>query len=354
MKGLVLSGGKGTRLRPLTYTGAKQLVPLANKPVLFYVLEDLVAAGITEIGIVVGDTAQQIEAAVGDGSAFGARVTYIQQDTPAGLAHAVKISREFIGDARFVMYLGDNFIQGGIRPFVEEFAASTANASVLLYRVPNPSQFGVAELENGRIIRLEEKPKIPRSDLALVGIYLFDAHIFEAVDHINPSWRGELEITDAISWLIDHGYEVQPHILTGWWIDTGKMEDMLDANRLVLQDIRRDLRGHIAEDCIIQGNVVVAEGAVVVNSTLRGPLIIGAGSSVEDSYIGPFTAIGANCFIKESEIEHSIVMDHTRIIGIPHRIEDSLIGRNVELTRSPIKPRAYKMMLGDHSKVGIL
>ncbi len=354
MKGLVLSGGKGTRLRPLTYTGAKQLVPLANKPVLFYVLEDLVAAGITDIGIVVGDTAEQIQTAVGDGTAFGCRVTYIHQDHPGGLAHAVRVARPFLGNDRFVMYLGDNFIQGGIRPYVQEFEASDAAAHLLLYPVSNPQNFGVAEIHAGRIVGLEEKPRIPKSDLALVGIYFFDRRIHEAVQAIGPSWRGELEITDAIRHLLETGERVHPHLLEGWWIDTGKMEDMLDANRLVLQEMSRRIDGKVAEDCTIQGSVVVDEGAVVVNSTLRGPLIIGARARIENAYIGPFTAVGPDCVVRESEIEHTIVMERSQILDVPHRIEDSLIGRDVTVKRSRSKPKAYNLMLGDHSKVGIV
>lgn len=354
MKGLVLSGGKGTRLRPLTYTGAKQLVPLANKPVLFYVLEDLVAAGITNIGIVVGDTAEQIQQAVGDGGRFGCRVTYIQQDRPAGLAHAVKTAHPFLGDDCFVMYLGDNFIQGGIAHYVEQFRDSKAAAQILLYRVPNPHQFGVAEVSDGRIVGLEEKPKLPKSDLALVGIYFFDHHIHAATEAIAPSWRGELEITDAIRHLLETGHVVEHHILSGWWIDTGKMEDMLDANRLVLLEMARRIEGTVAEDCTIQGNIVVEEGAVILNSTLRGPLIIGAGARIENAYIGPFTAIGSACLVRDSEIEHAIVMERSQILEVPYRLEDSLIGRDVTVTRSPNKPKAYKMMLGDHSKVGIV
>jgi len=354
MKGLILSGGKGTRLRPLTYTGAKQLVPLANKPILFYVLEDLVTAGITDIGIVVGDTGDQVRSAVGDGSAFGARVTYIQQDRPGGLAHAVKTSRAYLGDDRFVMYLGDNFIQGGIARYVDAFRDSDAAAHLLLYRVPNPQQFGVAEVADGKIIALEEKPAVPRSDLALVGIYLFDPRIHDATDAIEPSWRGELEITDAISQLLTAGHDVRPHILTGWWIDTGKMEDMLEANRLVLLEMSRRIDGKVAEDCTVQGNVVVEEGAEVVGSTLRGPLIIGRGSLIQNTYVGPFTAIGPRCTIRDSEIEHTIVMERSQIIDVPYRVEDSLIGRDVTLKRSKAKPKAYNLMLGDHSQVGVI
>ena len=354
MKGLILSGGKGTRLRPLTYTGAKQLVPLGNKPVLFYVLEDLVAAGITDIGIVVGDTREQIQAAVGDGSRFRCSVTYIAQDHPGGLAHAVRTARSFLRDDRFVMYLGDNFIQGGIASYAEAFEASDDTAHLLLYRVPNPREFGVAEVEDGQIVGLEEKPRIPKSDLALVGIYFFDQRIHAATDAIAPSWRGELEITDAIRHLLERGERVTPHLLTGWWIDTGKMEDILDANRLVLQEMTRRIDGKVAEDCTLQGNVVIEQGAVIVSSTLRGPLIIGAGTQVEHAYIGPFTAVGPDCLIRESEIEHTIVMERSQIVDVPHRIEDSLIGRDVTVVRSRSKPKAYKLMLGDHSKVGIV
>jgi glucose-1-phosphate thymidylyltransferase len=354
MKGLVLSGGTGTRLRPLTYTGAKQLVPLANKPVLFYVLDDLVHAGITDIGIVIGDTGDQIRAAVGSGEAFGCRITYIQQDRPGGLAHAVRTARPFLGDERFVMYLGDNFIQGGIRRYVEDFHSSEAAAHLLLYRVPNPQDFGVAEIRDGVIVRLEEKPKEPRSDLALVGIYLFDHTIHDATERISPSWRGELEITDAIQAVLTAGHTVRPHVLDGWWIDTGKMEDMLDANRLVLLDMRRRIDGTVSSDSTLQGHVIVEQGATVVSSTLRGPLIIGSGARIENSYIGPFSAIGSDCVVRESEIEHTIVMERSCVLDVPHRIEDSLIGRDVTISRSPSRPRAYKLMLGDHSKVGLL
>jgi glucose-1-phosphate thymidylyltransferase len=354
MKGLVLSGGKGTRLRPLTYTGAKQLVPLANKPVLFYAIEDLVTSGISDIGIVVGDTADQIQEAAGDGSRWGCRITYIRQDRPGGLAHAVNTASGYLGHDSFVMYLGDNLIQGGIAPFVEEFRSSQAAAHVLLYAVSNPQDFGVAEVADGRIVSLEEKPRVPRSDLALVGTYFFTPKIHTATRSITPSWRGELEITDAIRYLIEHGEEVRPHILTGWWFDTGKMEDMLDANRLVLEGIQRRVEGQLLGDCLLQGNVVVEAGAVVRDSTLRGPLIIGSGAHLEHAYIGPFSAIGGDCVVRNSEIEHTIVMERSQILDVPHRIEDSLIGRDVTVNRSTRKPVAYKLMLGDHSKVGIL
>ncbi|MGA9348056.1 MAG: glucose-1-phosphate thymidylyltransferase [Anaerolineae bacterium] len=354
MKGLIVSGGKGTRLRPITYTSAKQLVPVANRPVLFRVLDAMVEAGITDIGIVVGDTAPVIEAAVGDGSAWEAKVTYIHQEAPLGLAHAVKISEDFLIDDRFVMFLGDNVIEGGIISLVKQFAASDWNAQIVLKRVEDPRQFGVAELQDGRIVRLVEKPKHPPSDLALVGIYMFDHHVFEAVNAIQPSWRGELEITDAIQYLVEKGYQVYPYIHEGWWIDTGKMEDMLEANRLVLETIEPRTEGFIDADSKVNGKVVIEKDAEIINSTVRGPAIIGERTKVVNAYIGPFTSIYYDCLIVDCEIEHSIIMEDCKITDIHHRIEDSLIGRNVEILRSPVKPRAYKMVLGDHSKVGIL
>lgn len=354
MKGLVLSGGKGTRLYPLTYTSAKQLIPVANKPVLFRVMEAIRDAGIADIGIVVGDTAEEIKRAVGHGGQWGVNVTYIQQEAPLGLAHAVKISRDFLGDERFVMFLGDNVIQGGIASLVKQFAASDWNAQIVLKRVENPQQFGVAELRGGRVVRLVEKPKSPPSDLALVGIYMFDHHVFEAVKAIQPSWRGELEITDAIQYLMDQGYQVYPYIHEGWWIDTGKMEDMLEANRLVLETIEPRTDGVVDADSRVNGKVVIEKGAEIINSTVRGPAIIGERTKVVNAYIGPFTSIYHDCLIADCEIEHSIIMEECKITDIHHRIEDSLIGRKVEIVRSPVKPRAYKMVLGDHSKVGIL
>jgi len=354
MKGLILSGGKGTRLRPITYTSAKQLVPVANRPVLFHVLDAVTEAGITDIGIVVGDTAEEIKAAVGDGSRWGARITYIRQEAPLGLAHAVKIAEDFLGRDRFVMFLGDNVIEGGIAPLVEQFAASDWNAQIVLKRVEDPRQFGVAELRDGRVVRLVEKPKEPPSDLALVGIYMFDHHIFEAVKAIKPSWRGELEITDAIQYLIDKGYKVYPYIHEGWWIDTGKMEDMLEANRLILETIEPRIEGTVDAESKVNGKVVIEKGAEIIRSTVRGPAIIGERTRVINAYIGPYTSIYHDCLIADCEIEHSILMENCKVVDIHYRIEDSLIGRNVEIVRSPIKPRAYKMVLGDHSKVGIL
>lgn len=353
MKGLILSGGKGTRLRPITYTSAKQLVPVANKPILIRVIETLVEAGITELGIVVGDTAPEIKAAVGDGSRWGAHVTYIPQPEPLGLAHAVKISEVFVGQDRFVMFLGDNVIEKGIAPLARQFAESDWNSQIVLTRVEHPEQFGVAILENGRIVRLIEKPREPPSNLALVGIYMFDHHIFEAVNAIQPSWRGEYEITDAIQYLVDHGYKVYPYIHEGWWIDTGKMEDMLDANRLVLEELEARVDGYVDSGSKLCGKVVIEAGAEIINSVIRGPAIIGEHTRIVNSYIGPFTSIYHHCQIIDSEIEHCIVLEHCRI-EIDQRIENSLIGRHVQITRSPLKPRALKFMLGDYSQVGIL
>ncbi|HEY7060513.1 MAG TPA: glucose-1-phosphate thymidylyltransferase [Chloroflexota bacterium] len=354
MKGLVLSGGLGTRLRPLTYTGAKQLVPIANKPVLFYALEHLVAAGITEIGIVVGDTHAQIREAVGDGSQFGARVMYLEQDAPRGIAHGILIAREFLGDEPFVLFLGDNFLREGIVPFVQAFRRDGANAQILLYRVRTPQDFGVAELRDGAVIRVVEKPKEPPSDLAVIGIYMFDQHVHEVVESLQPSGRGELEITDTIQGLIDRGHRVVPQVVSGWWIDTGKKDDMLEANRLILETLDRDVAGSVDADSQVHGKVVIAETASVHNSVIRGPAIIGPGTRLHDAYVGPFTSIDHDCLIEACEIEHSIVLDGARLVDVPGRIEDSLIGRNVEIGRSPHKPKAYKLMLGDFSRVEVL
>ncbi|PYR72591.1 MAG: glucose-1-phosphate thymidylyltransferase [Acidobacteria bacterium] len=353
MKGLILSGGKGTRLRPLTYTSAKQLVPVANKPVLFYGIEALAAAGIREIGIVVGDTQAEIRAAVGDGSAWGVTVTYIEQDAPRGLAHAVLISERFIDGEPFVMYLGDNLLNKGITRFTEEFMRERPAAQILLAHVPDPQMFGVAELSDGRVVRLIEKPKEPKSDLALVGVYMFSAAVFESVKRIKPSFRDELEITDAIQDLIDRGLEVRPHIVDGWWKDTGKLEDMLEANRLILDTIERDIQGCVDAESRVEGKVIIQKGAVVERSVVRGPVIIGAGARIVHAYVGPFTSIATGAEIRDSEIEHSIVLEGSVISDLANRVEDSLIGKNVRIYRLPVKPSAYRFMLGDNSEVGI-
>jgi glucose-1-phosphate thymidylyltransferase len=357
MKGLILSGGKGSRLYPLTYTRAKQLVPVANKPVLFRVIETLRDAGITDIGIVIGHTGPEIREAVGHGKQFGVQITYIEQAEPLGLAHAVKISQDFLGDARFVMFLGDNVIEGGIGTLIGEFREQHYNAQVVLTPVENPQSYGVAELSDEperRIVRLVEKPRNPASNLALVGIYMFDRHIHQAVNAIKPSWRGELEITDAIQWLVEQNYDVHPYVHRGWWIDTGKQSDMLAANAKVLEELKPRVEGYIDRDSQVDERVTVQEGAEIINSVVRGPAIIGRNTRLINAYVGPFTSIYHDCVVENAEIEQSIVLEHCRILDIPHRIADSLIGRNVEITRSEFRPKALKMTLGDNSKVGIL
>lgn len=350
-----MSGGKGTRLYPLTYTSAKQLIPVANKPVLYRVIEAIRDAGITEIGIVVGDTAEEIKLAVGRGGRWGANIVYIEQEAPLGLAHAVKISEDFLGDERFVMFLGDNVIEGGISPLIAQFANSEFNSQIVLTRVDMPEQYGVAELDNeGRIVRLIEKPKEPPSDLALVGIYMFDHHIFEAVKSIAPSWRGELEITDAIQWLVEHEYAVYPYIHRGWWIDTGAPGDMLEANSLVLEELTPCVEGYVDRDSEVDSRVTVEKGAEVINSVIRGPAIIGEDSRIVNAYVGPFTSIYHHVLIENAEISRSIVLEHSQIRNLDNRIEDSLIGRHVVIHRSPIRPRAYKFTIGDHSQLGLL
>lgn len=355
MKGLILSGGKGTRLRPLTFTRAKQLMPIGNKPVLFRVIEAIRDAGIDEIGIVIGDTGDEIRQAVGQGSRWGVNITYIPQEAPLGLAHAVKISHDFLGDDRFVMFLGDNVIEGGISGLITQFATSEWNSQIVLTEVEEPQHYGVAELnEERRIVRLIEKPRVPPSKLALVGIYMFDSNIFKAVNAIEPSWRGELEITDAIQWLVDHDFQVFPYVHRGWWIDTGKSADMLAANDRVLAELTHQVDGYVDRESQIDHLVTVESGAEIINSIVRGPAIIGEESRIVNSYVGPFTSIYNHTVIEDSEIEHSIVLDHSHISHVPGRVQDSIIGREVEVTYSPIKPKAYKLTLGDNSKVGLL
>jgi glucose-1-phosphate thymidylyltransferase len=365
VKGLILSGGAGTRLRPITHTSAKQLVPVANKPILFYGLEDMAEAGIVEIGIIVGDTADEIKAAVGDGSDFGVKVTYLHQDAPLGLAHCVSIARDFLADDDFVMYLGDNMLQQGLVEFVERFDAErqrsreptldgdqlSPSAQILLCHVPDPHRFGVAAVDSeGHVVQLVEKPADPPSDLALVGVYLFTPAIHEAVASIEPSSRGELEITDAIQWLIDHGHRVRHEVLEGWWLDTGKKDPLLESNRRVLETIEARNDGFVDDASDIDGRVVIEEGAQLIGSRVRGPVVIGARSRIVNSYVGPFTAVADDCEIVDSEVEHSVVLERSRIIGVP-RLFDSLIGREVEVRRSGTLPRATRLMLGDHSIV---
>ncbi|MBE3011312.1 glucose-1-phosphate thymidylyltransferase [Microbispora sp. NEAU-D428] len=353
MKALVLAGGKGTRLRPLTHTSAKQLVPIANKPVLFYGLEAIRDAGITSVGIIVGDTGREVREAVGDGSAFGLDVTYIEQEAPLGLAHCVLIAREFLAEDPFVMYLGDNFLVNGITGLVDAFRAADCDARILLTRVSEPQYYGVAELgPDGEIVALEEKPEHPRSDLAIVGAYAFSPAIHEAVLAIRPSARGELEITDAIKWLIDTGHRIQSHLVTGYWKDTGRLQDMLECNRIVLETIEPDLGGTVDGLSDITGRVVIAPGAVVEGSIIRGPAVIGADTKIVHSYVGPYTSIGEGCVLEDAEVDYSIVLGDSAITGVS-RITHSLIGRNVQVTRATGLPNTHQLMVGDHSRVQV-
>lgn len=353
MKALVLAGGAGTRLRPITHTSAKQLVPLANRPIIAYGLDAIAASGITEVGIIVSTPQSDVEAAVGDGSKYGLQVTYIVQDVPQGLAHAVLIAREFLADDPFVMYLGDNVVVGGIAGFVEQFRTGDMDALVLLAQVGDPRQFGVAAFRSdGSLERLVEKPSDPPSNMALVGVYLFDAKIHDAVRAIAPSPRGELEITDAIQWLIDQGHTVRPHTLTTSWIDTGKRQDLLEANRVILESVTARNLGTVDDASRIAGQVVIEPGATVIESSIRGPVVIGAGARIERSYIGPFTSIADGCRIIDSELEHSVLLENVRIEGVS-RITDSLIGRDAVVQRGVEAPKAIRMHVGDDSDISI-
>jgi glucose-1-phosphate thymidylyltransferase len=355
LKGLILSGGRGTRLRPITFTSAKQLVPVANKPVLFYGIEAMAAAGIREVGIIIApETGDEIREAAGDGSQFGVAITYIVQDEPAGLAHAVLTAEPFLGSSPFVMYLGDNLLQGGMEDLVAQFRGGAAEALILLTPVPDPQNFGVAELgPEGSVVRLVEKPPEPATDLALVGVYMFTPQIHEAAKSIKPSARGELEITDAIQWLVDGGRRVEPHIVQGWWKDTGRLDDMLEANRLILDTLERRIDGELHE-AQVDGRVVVEAGARLERATVRGPAIIGAGAVVRDAYIGPYTAIGRHCVIEGAEVEHSILLEGSSVRGLDGRMESSLLGKDVAIFRGVKQPRAYRFMVGDKSEIGIL
>ena len=355
LKGLILSGGKGTRLRPITYTSAKQLVPVANKPVLFYAIESMAAAGIREVGIIIApETGGEIREAAGDGERFGVEITYIEQHAPLGLAHAVLTAEPFLAGDPFVMYLGDNLLQGGIDDLVSAFRANAPEALILLTPVPDPQNYGVAELDgDGRIARLVEKPAQPASDLALVGVYMFTARIHDAAKAIKPSGRGELEITDAIQWLVDAEATVESHVVRGWWKDTGRLDDMLEANRLILERVERRIDGEL-EHSQIDGRVIVEAGAVLERSTVRGPAIVGAGARLTDAYIGPYTAVGRHCVVESAEVEHSILLEGSSVRGLDGRMESSLLGRNVHIGRSTRQPRAYRFMVGDSSAIEIL
>jgi glucose-1-phosphate thymidylyltransferase len=354
LKGLILSGGKGTRLRPITHTSAKQLVPVANKPVLFYGIESMAAAGIDNVGIIIApETGDEIRAAAGDGSQFGVKLTYIVQDEPLGLAHAVLTAEPFLGDTSFVMYLGDNLLQGGIEDLVSAFRTSAPDALILLTPVSDPEHYGVAELEGGSVKRLVEKPAEPKTNLALVGVYMFTPAVHRAAKAIEPSARGELEITDALQYLVDDGLRVEPHVVRGWWKDTGRLEDMLAANRLVLDTIEARVEGELV-DSQVDGRVVIEPGARLERSTIRGPAIIGAGARLRDCYIGPYTAIGEGCTIENAEVEHSILLAGSSVRDLAGRMESSLLGRNVKIARDARQPRAYRFLVGDNSEISIL
>jgi glucose-1-phosphate thymidylyltransferase len=353
LKGLILSGGRGTRLRPITHTSAKQLVPVANRPVLFYGIEAMAQAGIDEVGIIIApETGDEIRQAAGDGSRFGVRITYIVQDEPAGLAHAVLTAESFLGSDPFVMYLGDNLLQGGIDDLVAAFRRNQPDALILLTPVSDPEHYGVAELDGDRVVALAEKPPEPRTNLALVGVYMFNPVIHEAARAIEPSARGELEITDAIQHLVDGGRRVEPHVVKGWWKDTGRLEDMLEANRLILDTITGRVEGELV-DSQCDGRVVIEPGARLERSTVRGPAVIGAGAQLIDAYVGPYSAIGEGCVIERAEVEHSILLAGSSVRELDGRMESSLLGRNVHIGRDNRQPRAYRFMVGDNSEVGI-
>jgi glucose-1-phosphate thymidylyltransferase len=351
MKALILAGGTGSRLRPITYSMAKQLVPVANKPVIEFGIESIAEAGVKEFGIIVGDTAAAVEKAVGDGARWGIEITYIPQPEPLGLAHAVMTAQPFLGEDDFIMYLGDNLIKSSVSGLVREFQSKRPAASILLTPVPNPSSFGVAELQGDQVVRLEEKPKEPRSNLALVGVYLFDRRIHDSIARLKPSGRGEYEITDAIQGLIDQGEPVLSHIVEGWWKDTGTVEAMLEANRLILEDLEAKNLGHADESTKIEGRVQIGEHTIITNSLIRGPVVIGHNCRIEDSYIGPFTAIDSNSVVRKTEIENSIVMADCQILEVPMRVESSLIGRGAVIDRTKRLPSSIQLVLGDSSRV---
>lgn len=354
MKAIILSGGKGTRLRPLTYTGAKQLVPVANKPILWYGIESIVAAGITEIGIIISpETGGEVQAKTGDGSHFGAKITYILQDEPLGLAHAVKVAQPFLGDAPFVMYLGDNLVESQLDLFLDKFTSKHLDALTLLCEVENPTAFGVAKVdESGKVLQLIEKPKNPPSNLALVGVYLFSPEIHHAIANIEPSARGELEITDAIQYLIDRQKNVESFQLSGWWLDTGKKDDLLAANQIILDScLDSIIEGSIDEPSKVSGRVHIGSGSKIINSTIRGPVNIGENCHIENCFIGPYSSIASETTLIEADIEHSVVLRGAKIMHIHQRIVDSLIGERAQLKPAPQRPKALRFMIGDDSQI---
>ncbi|BAF99841.1 MULTISPECIES: glucose-1-phosphate thymidylyltransferase [Microcystis] len=357
MKALILSGGKGTRLRPLTYTGAKQLVPVANKPILWYGIESIVAAGITDIGIIISpETGEEIRQTTGNGEQFGAKITYIRQDQPAGLAHAVKTAQSFLGDSPFIMYLGDNLIEDDLSPFLGSFQKQSLDALILLRKVSNPSAFGVAKVdETGKVLYLVEKPKEPPSNLALVGIYFFAPTIHQAIASIQPSGRGELEITDAIQELINQNKAVEANKLLGWWLDTGKKDDLLEANRIILDtSLEIALQGEIDANSQVIGRVKIGQGSKIINSTIRGPVIIGENCHIENCFIGPYSSVANGVKLIDADVEHSVILKDATIIGIHQRIVDSVIGRRAKLEIAPQRPKALRFMIGDDSHVELV
>ena len=353
MKALITAGGHGTRLRPITHTQNKHLIPIANKLMLAYALEYVQASGINEVGIVINAGDETIRDTFGDGTAYGLHLAYIPQEAPLGLAHVVKIAEPFIGSEPFVFYLGDNILVGGIAQFIHDFNQNGADCHLVLSRVPDPNRFGVAEIKEGRILSIEEKPNQPKSDLAVTGIYLYTPVIFEAVNSIKPSARGELEISDAHQYLLDHGYKVTYSEITGWWKDTGKPSDLLEANRLVLDNLREERQGAVVENSTLAGRVSLGAGSQIIDTNIRGPVIIGKNTRLERAYIGPYTSIGDDCIIRNSEVEFSIIMERCEILDIQKRIEASLLGSDVQIRRSARKPLSHRFMVGDQSRVEI-
>lgn len=353
MKALIASGGRGTRLRPLTHTQNKHLIPIANKPILHYAIEAAVEAGIRQIGIIHNADSDEVPRAIGNGKKWGAKITYIRQTAPLGLAHVVKISKKFIGKENFIFYLGDNMVVGGIKRFIDDFEKSGCNCFLTLAKVKDPERFGVPEIRNGRIVGVEEKPKKPKSQFAVAGIYIYDKNIFEAVSRIKPSKRGELEISDAHQYLIDKGLKIGYSEITGWWKDTGKPTDLLEANRLVLDNIEPRIDGEVDSSSTVAGKVVLEPGARILSSVVRGPAIIGKNCVIENSYIGPFTSIGDNTIIKNSEVEYSILLRDCRITDVKIRIEGSLLGNEVEIVEATGKPHVHRFMIGDQSRVEV-
>jgi len=350
MKALILSGGAGTRLRPLTHTNAKQLIPVANKPIIFYGIEAIASSGVKDFAIIVGDTAQDVMKEVGDGGRWGIKITYIRQEAPLGLAHAVKISQNFMKDEPFIMYLGDNILKEDLSEFVEKFNSNRPNSLILLTKVPNPQQFGVAEIdESGNVLKLVEKPKQPKSDLALVGVYLFDKNIFKAVNSIKPSARGELEITDAIQWLMDNGFKVEHHRVTGWWKDTGKPSDIIEANQLILEMQKSEITGSVDNRSKVEGELSLGAGAHIIGSRIKGPVVIGSNARIVNSNVGPNVSIAENTVIEDSSVDNSIILEDCNIINVRTPISQSILGRGVSIICED--GRFNRLILGDRSDI---